>query len=73
MDEIVRIGSKKMICVSYFENEFKGKDYKIYRFLDKETMNIYSATNIEGDFDIGKEYVCDLAFKRSKIVVTSAK
>lgn len=73
MDEIVNIGSKKMICVSYFENEFKGKKYKIYRFLEKETMNIYSATNIEFEFDVGKEYMCDLAFKRNKIVVISAK
>lgn len=73
MDDIVEIGTKKMICVSYFENEFKGKEYKIYRFFDKETMNVYSATNIEGNFDVGKEYMCDLAFKRNKIVVISAK
>lgn len=73
MEDIVKIVSKKMVCVSYFENEFKGKEYEIYRFLDKDTMNIYSATNIEGNFEVGKEYICDLAFKRSKIVVTSAK
>lgn len=64
---------RKMLFVDSFESEFRGNHYKIDRFVDLETLNIYSATNIKGDFQNGKVYTCTLNYKNNKLVVISVE
>jgi len=61
-----------MILVDLFESEFKGQNYTISRFVDAETLNIYTGTNLEGNLVVGQAYICGLTYKRNKLVVVLA-
>lgn len=73
MDTGINIGTKVMTLVDAFESEFRGKKYKIYRFVDNDKLEIYNATNLEQDLELGKDYVCTLAYKNSKIKIISVE
>ncbi len=64
---------RKMILVDVFESDFKGNHYKISRFVDIETLSLYSATNLNLNLEVGKIYACTLDYKKGKIVVTSVE
>jgi len=73
MDNGVIIVEREMILADVFQSEFKGVDYTIYRFVDGKSLNIFNATNIKGDFEVGNVYLCSLAYKKNKLVVISAE
>lgn len=64
---------RKMILVDVFESDFKDNHYKISRFLDIETLNLYSATNLNLELEKGKIYACTLDYKKGKIVVSNVE
>lgn len=64
---------RKMILVDVFESDFKGNHYKISRFLDIETLNLYSATNLNLELEKGKLYACTLDYKKGKIIVSNVE
>lgn len=64
---------RKMIFVDTFESDFKGNHYKILRFFDVETLNLYSATNLNLELEKGKFYTCTLDYKKGKIVVSDVE
>lgn len=73
MDNGVIVATREMIFVNSFESNFKDKDYVIYRFVDPETLNIYTGTNLGDAYEPGHTYECQLSLKRNKIVVVSAE
>ena len=73
MDNGIVLIEREMILADHFESEFRGNKYNIYRFVEPETLSIYTATNIEGEFEIGETYTCQVGFKRNKLVVLSAE
>lgn len=64
---------RKMIFVDAFESDFKGNHYKISRFVDVETLNLYSATNLNLELEKGKIYACTLDYKNGKLVVSDVE
>lgn len=64
---------RKMILVDVFESDFKGNHYKISRFVDVETLNLYSGTNLNLELEKGKIYACTLDYKNGKIVVSNVE
>lgn len=64
---------RKMLFVDIFESDFKGNHYKVSRFVDIETLNIYSATNLDLDVEKGKVYICTLDYKKGKLVVSNVE
>lgn len=55
-----------------FDSEFKGKTYTIYRFLDVQSLQIISGTNLKGDFEQYKLYKCRIEWNHNKLKVVGA-
>lgn len=71
MDNGIVTITRRATLIDSFESEFKGKTYVIYRFLDLENMNIYTATNLETVPEIGETYDVEVGLKGKKLVVVS--
>lgn len=63
----------KLIYLECFESEFKGKKYVIYRFLDPNSLNILSGTDLNLSFEPYKVYKCRVEFTHNKLKVISAQ
>lgn len=55
-----------------FDTEFKGKTYKIFRFLDVQSLQIISGTDLKGEFEQYKMYKCRVEWKNKKLKVVGA-
>lgn len=64
---------RQMVYIDGFDSVFKDKEYNISRFVDIQTLFLYTGTNLKGDFEIGKTYNCVLEYKNRKLVVISAE
>ena len=62
----------QLIFLDSFESEFKGNTYKIFRFLDTQSLTILSGTNLVGEYKPYKMYNCDVEFRKNKLKVISA-
>lgn len=61
----------KLVYLDCFESEFKGKKYFIYRFLDPNSLNIITGTDLNLTFEPYNTYNCVIEFKSNKLKVTS--
>lgn len=62
-----------LLFLDSFESEFKGKNYKVFRFLDKQSLTILSGTDLKGDFTQFKPYECTIEWKNNKLKVVSTQ
>ena len=61
-----------LIFLDSFESELKGKSYKIFRFLDPNSLTIITGTDLKEVYVPYKTYKCLIEFKNNKLkVVTS--
>lgn len=63
----------KLIYLDSFETEFKGEKYSIYRFLDPNSLNVLSGTNLNLSFIQYKTYECTIEYRNNKLKVVSAQ
>ena len=56
-----------------FESEFKGKKYEIYRFLDIQSLQIISGTDLKGVFKQYELYKCRVEWKNKKLKVVGVQ
>lgn len=73
MDNGITLVSREMILADVFQTDFKNKTYTIFRFVDLDSLNIYTGSNLDFDYQIGQTYECKLSLKGKKIVVISAE
>lgn len=61
----------KLLFLDCFETEFKGKKYCVYRFLDTNSLQVISGTDLNLKFEPYKAYNCVIEWKNNKLKVTS--
>lgn len=61
----------KLVYLDCFETEFKNKKYCVYRFLDPNSLNIITGTDLNLKFEPYTSYNCVIEFKSNKLKVTS--
>lgn len=68
---------KNLIFVDCFDSEFKNNTYKIYQFIDLDSMTVITGTNLNNNINLdnykGKSIPCELGIKGNKIKVLSIK
>lgn len=62
----------KLMFLDCFDSEFKDKNYKIFRFVDLQSLSIISGTDLEGEFEPYKVYNCHVEWKHNKFKVVAA-
>lgn len=62
-----------LVFLDSFDTEFKGNNYKIFRFLDPQSLNILSGTNLKDTYEQYKTYNCIVEFKNNKLKVVSTQ
>lgn len=62
-----------LVFLDSFDSEFKGNNYKIFRFLDPQSLTIISGTNLKGTYEQYKTYNCIIEFNHNKLKVVSAQ
>lgn len=62
----------ELVYMDCFETEFKDTKYCIYRFLEPQSLNIITGTNLNLSFEQYKHYICIVEWKGKKgLKVTS--
>lgn len=62
----------QLVLCNAFESDFQGKHYFIYQFVDPNTLTLLSLSSEENlNLKEGKDYMCTLSVKRSKLVVSN--
>lgn len=61
-----------LLYLDCFESEFKGKTYKVYRFIDPNTLTIITGTDLNVVYVPYKSYKCLVEFKNNKLKVIEA-
>lgn len=59
----------KLIFLDSFESDYKDKKYKIFRFLDPNSLQVISGTDLKEVFVPYKVYTCLVEFKNNKLKV----
>lgn len=59
----------KLIFLDSFESDYKDKKYKIFRFLDPNSLQFISGTDLNEVFVPYKVYTCLVEFKNNKLKV----
>lgn len=62
-----------LVFLDYFESEFKGKNYKIFRFLDTQSFQIISGTDLKGTYEVYKTYKCKVEYTHNKLKVVDVQ
>lgn len=62
-----------LIYLDSFESELKGKTYKIFRFLDPNSLTIINGTDLEQSFIPYTSYKCVVEFKNNKLKVIASR
>ena len=60
-----------LVLLGSFESELKEKKYKIYQFVDINSLTILNGTDLSDDLEIGKTYKCHVVLKNGKLKVSS--
>ena len=60
-----------LVLLGSFESELKDKKYKIYQFIDVNSLTIINGTDLGDNLEIGKTYKCNVSIKNGKLKVTS--
>lgn len=60
-----------LVLLGFFESELKDKKYKIYQFIDVNSLTIINGTDLGDSLEIGKTYKCLVTIKNGKLKVTS--
>lgn len=63
----------KLVFLESFENEFKGKKYLIYKFLDPNSLTVLVGTNLKGAFVQYRVYTCSIEYNHNKLKIISAQ
>ena len=58
-----------LLFLDSFESELKNKKYKIYRFLDPNSLTILTGTDLNNVYVPYKSYKCMIEFKNNKLKV----
>lgn len=61
-----------LLFLDSFESEFKGKTYKVYRFIDPNTLIVINGTDLNDVYVPYKSYKCLVEFKNNKLKVIEA-
>ena len=61
-----------LVYLDNFETEFKGKKYKVYRFLDVQSLTIITGTDLKEVYVPYKTYKCLVEFKNNKLKIVSS-
>lgn len=64
---------RNLLYLESFNSEFKGKKYKISRFVDVQTLQMFSGTNLKNELVKGNVYKCMLEPKSTKLTVASVE
>lgn len=59
----------KLFYLGYFESEYKGQTYKVYRFIDPSSLTIIYGSNLNANLKENTIVQCKIGIKRNKLVV----
>lgn len=59
----------KLIFLDSFESDYNDKKYKIFRFLDPNSLQVITGTDFKEVFVPYKVYTCLVEFKNNKLKV----
>lgn len=61
----------KLIYLDSFESKLKDKTYNIYRFLDPNSLQVLTGTDLNVSLEEYKLYDCQLIWKSNKLKIVS--
>lgn len=61
----------KLIYLDCFESKLKDKTYCVYRFLDPNSLQVITGTDLNLSLEEYKLYDCQLVWKSNKLKVIS--
>lgn len=62
-----------LIFLDTFDSEFKGKTYKIFRFMDPNSLQVLSGTDLKGAYEVYKIYKCKVEYTHNKLKVVDVQ
>ena len=61
----------ELVYLDCFETEFKDQKYRVYRFLEPQSLQVLTGTNLNLSFEQYKHYIAIVEWKNRKLKVTS--
>lgn len=61
-----------LYLLEIWESDFQGKHYKMFRFIDKQSLTIINGTDLQGNLKVGNTYKCNVIYKNKSLKVVSA-
>lgn len=61
----------ELVYLDCFETEFKDQKYCVYRFLEPQSLQVLTGTNLNLSLEQYKHYIAIVEWKNRKLKVTS--